>query len=130
MASARREFEDRSERAIAEARDAHEKKLTDLERQHAELLARTRSDHEKELAERERQHSERTAEELARHGVELAEAGEEKANLLHTLAEICQMRGKGDEAVALIRQAIEEQPDSEYYKEQLVRFQIENAPIL
>jgi len=62
------------------------------------------------------------AEELARKGVELASEGSEKAMVLDTLAELVFLRGDKDEAVALIRQAIEQAPDSEFYKEQLVKF--------
>ena len=62
------------------------------------------------------------AEDLARRGVELAPEGEEKAMVLDTLAELVFLRGDENEAVALIRQAIEQSPDNEYYREQMVRF--------
>jgi tetratricopeptide (TPR) repeat protein len=60
---------------------------------------------------------------LAERGVELAPAGSEKAMILDTLAEICNAQGNCPEAVSLIRQALENQPDSEYYQKQLVRFE-------
>jgi hypothetical protein len=63
------------------------------------------------------------AEVLARRGVEVAAAGTEKANLLDTAAEICNARGNCDDAVELIRQAMEEDPDREYFKKQLKRFE-------
>ncbi len=63
------------------------------------------------------------AEALARRGVELAAAGSEKANLLDTAAEICNARGNCDDAVELMRQAVDEDPDREYFQEQLKRFE-------
>jgi hypothetical protein len=60
---------------------------------------------------------------MARRGVEVAAAGSEKANLLDTAAEICNARGHCDDAVDLIRQAVEEDPDREYFKKQLKRFE-------
>ena len=42
--------------------------------------------------------------------------------ILDTLAELVYLRGDQEEAVALIRQAIEQEPESEFYKEQLVKF--------
>ena len=62
------------------------------------------------------------AEELARKGVELASDGGEKAMVLDTLAELVFLRGDNEEAVALIRQAMEQEPENEYYQEQLVKF--------
>jgi tetratricopeptide (TPR) repeat protein len=62
------------------------------------------------------------AETLARKGAELAEDGAEKALILDTVAEIAHLRGDQAEAVALIEQAIELDPDNEYYGEQLDRF--------
>ena len=43
--------------------------------------------------------------------------------ILDTLAEICNERGNPREAVALIEQAMEQQPESDYYPQQLARFQ-------
>ncbi|MGQ0723110.1 MAG: thioredoxin family protein [Candidatus Eiseniibacteriota bacterium] len=63
------------------------------------------------------------AEVLARRGIELAPAGTDKAAVLDTAAEICNARGNCPEAVVLIRQAVENAPESEYYKKQLERFE-------
>jgi tetratricopeptide (TPR) repeat protein len=63
------------------------------------------------------------AETLARRGVELAPAGKDRAMILDTLAEICHARGKTDEALAMIRRAVEEAPDEGYYQQQLARFE-------
>jgi len=62
------------------------------------------------------------AESLARRGVELAADGDGRAMVLDTLAELVFLRGDKEEAVALIKQAIEESPDNEYYAKQLVKF--------
>jgi tetratricopeptide (TPR) repeat protein len=62
------------------------------------------------------------AETLARKGAELAEDDAEKAQILDTVAEIAHLRGNQAEAVALIQQAIDLDPDSEHYGEQLDRF--------
>jgi len=63
------------------------------------------------------------AEEMARKGVELAEPGTERANVLDTLAELCNLKGDCREALELIRQALEENPSSDYLKNQLARFE-------
>jgi thiol-disulfide isomerase/thioredoxin len=63
------------------------------------------------------------AEVLARRGIELAPAGADQAAVLDTAAEICNARGNCPEAVVLIRRAIENAPESEYYKKQLERFE-------
>ncbi len=47
----------------------------------------------------------------------------QKANILDTAAEICNLLGNCDEAVTLIKQALEETPDSETLKGQLTRFE-------
>jgi len=62
------------------------------------------------------------AEALARRGAELAADGDTKAMILDTVAELVFLRGDKEEAAALIRQAIEEAPENEYYKKQLVKF--------
>lgn len=67
------------------------------------------------------------AETLARKGVELAKAGREKAMLLDTAAEICNLRGSCKDAVGLIERAMKEDPKSEYYPKQLERFRKELA---
>ena len=63
------------------------------------------------------------AEDLSRKSVELADTGREKAMYLDTLAEICNSLGKYQEAVDLTKSAIAENPDSDYYKKQLDRFE-------
>jgi len=63
------------------------------------------------------------AEQLARTGVELAASGREKGNILDTLAEICNVTGNCGEAVELMRQAVAEDPDNEYFQKQLARFE-------
>jgi tetratricopeptide (TPR) repeat protein len=63
------------------------------------------------------------AELLARQGVELAAPGKERAMILDTAAELCNARGNCDDAVELMRQAVEEDPDSKYYAKQLTRFE-------
>ena len=63
------------------------------------------------------------AQQLALKGVELADPGQSRAQILDTAAEICNALGNCDEAIALIRRAIEEEPASEYYAEQLARFE-------
>lgn len=63
------------------------------------------------------------AEGYARKAVGLAEAGTPRGNVLDTLAEICNLKGDCGEAVALMRQAVAEHPDSEYFQKQLARFE-------
>jgi len=63
------------------------------------------------------------AEGMARRGVELSDPGPDRANILDTLAEICNETGNCGDAVALIRQAVEEAPDNPYFKQQLDRFE-------
>ncbi len=63
------------------------------------------------------------AEELARTATDLAEPGQEKAMILDTLAELCNELGNCGEAVALMQDAMEEDPENEYYQKQLDRFQ-------
>lgn len=63
------------------------------------------------------------AQQLALKGVELADPGESRAQILDTAAELCNALGNCDEAIEMIRLAIEQSPDSEYYGEQLARFE-------
>jgi hypothetical protein len=63
------------------------------------------------------------AETLARKGVELAESSSQRAMILDTVAEICHLRGKCDEAVSLMAEAVEEDPGNEHYQQQLERFE-------
>ena len=58
----------------------------------------------------------------ARQGAALAE-GPEKANILDTLAELCNVRGDSGEALTLIREALQLNPDSDYLKQQATRFE-------
>lgn len=60
---------------------------------------------------------------LAEKGVELAPEGKEKAQILDTLAEICNSLANCAEAVELTKLAIAQDPESEFYKKQLARFQ-------
>jgi tetratricopeptide (TPR) repeat protein len=63
------------------------------------------------------------AEKFARKGVELAEPGKNKAMILDTLAEICNLLDNCHESVELIKLAIKENPESKFYPEQLARFE-------
>ena len=63
------------------------------------------------------------AEQLARKGVELAEPGREKAMILDTLAEICNVLDNCFEAVKFTKLAISEDPENEFYGNQLERFE-------
>ena len=60
---------------------------------------------------------------LALKGIELAEPGKARGQILDTAAEICNALGNCDEAVELIKLALEQDPDSEYYGKQLTRFE-------
>lgn len=63
------------------------------------------------------------AHDLAKRGVELAESGQQKAAVLDTQAELCNAMDNCAKAIDLIKLAIKEEPENEYYKEQLVRFE-------
>ena len=63
------------------------------------------------------------AETYARKAITMAESGNELGNVLDTLAEICNLKGDCGEAVELMRQAVAEDPDSEYFQKQLARFE-------
>lgn len=60
---------------------------------------------------------------LARKGVDLAPPGKEKAMVLDTAAELCNSLDNCHEAVDLTKRAIAEDPENEFYKKQLDRFQ-------
>ena len=45
-----------------------------------------------------------------------------QCRILDTAAELCYLRGDPEEAAALMAEAIEQDADNDYYKEQLVRF--------
>jgi len=61
--------------------------------------------------------------ELALLGVELADDDEARANVLDTAAELCYELGDCQQAVELIRRAVDAHPDREYYRKQLERFE-------
>lgn len=63
------------------------------------------------------------AEQLARRGIEVATDPATKASVADTAAEICNLRGDCRDAVTLIELAIAEDPDNDYYAQQLERFQ-------
>jgi len=60
---------------------------------------------------------------MAMKGVELAPPGKEKAMILDTAAELCNSLEDCARSVELTQMAMAEDPESEFYKEQLVRFQ-------
>jgi len=60
---------------------------------------------------------------LAIKGAGLAETDGERANILDTAAELCNALGNCDEAVAKMKKAIELDPDKQYFKDQLVKFE-------
>lgn len=62
------------------------------------------------------------AETLARKGVSLAQPGDERAEILDTAAEICNLLGNCDDAVNLAEQAAKEAPKDEHYAKQVKRF--------
>ena len=63
------------------------------------------------------------AERLARKGAELAEPGSEKAMILDTVAEIVNLKGNTENAIAITKLAIQESPQRKYYQDQLKRFE-------
>ncbi|MBM4129564.1 hypothetical protein FJ250_00840 [bacterium] len=63
------------------------------------------------------------AEALAMQAAELAEDAGDRAGYLDTAAEICLKRGNCEQAIARIKQAIELDPERDYYKEQLAKFE-------
>ena len=60
---------------------------------------------------------------LAQKAVDMMKPGSERAMVIDTLAEIASARGDHQQAVKLMKQAIEEHPGHDYYQKQLVRFQ-------
>ncbi len=63
------------------------------------------------------------AADYAKKGIELAKPGTQKGNILDTLAEICNVTGECGESVDLMRLAVAEDPDNEYFQKQLTRFE-------
>jgi tetratricopeptide (TPR) repeat protein len=62
------------------------------------------------------------AETYARKTVNLVYAGKYRAKALNTVAEICEARGNIMEAIKVINLAIQQDPDNDFYVEQLERF--------
>ena len=60
---------------------------------------------------------------LALHAFELTDDDGMRANILDTVAEICNARGDCKDAIAHIKKAIELSPDRAYYKRQLEKFE-------
>lgn len=67
------------------------------------------------------------AEALVQKAVSISESGPEQANYLDTLAELVNLRGDTEGAVELIKKALEMNPESQYLKDQLTKFQKELA---
>lgn len=63
------------------------------------------------------------ATELSRRSIELSRPGPEQANYLDTLAELVNLQGDPEQALRLIEQALQMNPDSRYLQNQLERFQ-------
>ena len=63
------------------------------------------------------------AEIYARRTVDLVYPGKYRAKVLNTLAEICYAQGNTEKSIKLIKMAIGQEPDNEYYAKQLLRFQ-------
>ena len=62
-------------------------------------------------------------EKMARRGIELAQPGNERANIYDTLAEICNLKGDCADAVEIMRLAVADDPENEYFQKQLERFE-------
>jgi tetratricopeptide (TPR) repeat protein len=62
------------------------------------------------------------AEKLGRRGIKIATTGRNKAMIIDTLAELVNLRGNPQEAVALMEEAMKEDPESGYYKKQIEKF--------
>jgi tetratricopeptide (TPR) repeat protein len=60
---------------------------------------------------------------LALQGVELSESPGDQANILDTAAELCNKLGNCGEAVQHMQRAVELNPDRQYYKDQLAKFE-------
>lgn len=63
------------------------------------------------------------AAELSRRSIELSQPGPGQANYLDTLAELVNLQGDPAQALELIEQALQMNPESQYLKKQLTRFQ-------
>lgn len=69
----------------------------------------------------------REAEEYARQTVNLVYPGRIRAMVLNTVAEIVYARGDIEKAIGVIKLAIEQEPENDFYADQLERFQTESA---
>jgi tetratricopeptide (TPR) repeat protein len=67
----------------------------------------------------------RRLEEALKHAQKAVELSPDKAAYVDTLAEVHFQRGDRDEAIRHIRRCIELEPDSQYFHEQLTRFEQE-----
>jgi tetratricopeptide (TPR) repeat protein len=67
------------------------------------------------------------AEALSRKAVELSKPGGDRAPILDTVAQICKARGKLDEAIVLMKQAVADDPNNDQWKESLAEFESEKA---
>lgn len=63
------------------------------------------------------------AETFARRAVDLVYPGKYRAKVLNTVAEICYARGNNAEAVRIIKLAVEQEPENEFYRTQQVKFE-------
>lgn len=63
------------------------------------------------------------AQELAARGVELAEDDGQRANILDTLAELCNLAGDCGQALEFMRRAVALAPDNEHFQKQVERFE-------
>lgn len=63
------------------------------------------------------------AEAYARKASDMAEEGQFRGKMLHTLASICDARGKPEEAVEIMQMALDNHPERDYYQERLEEFQ-------
>jgi tetratricopeptide (TPR) repeat protein len=64
----------------------------------------------------------READQLGRKAVKLAQPGKEKAMILDTVAEIINLIGFPEDSVELMKMAVKEDPENDFYKKQLERF--------
>ena len=67
------------------------------------------------------------AEALSRKAVELSQPGGDRAQILDTVAQICKARGKLDEAIVMMKQAVADDPENKAYSESLEEFESEQT---
>jgi tetratricopeptide (TPR) repeat protein len=67
------------------------------------------------------------AEELSRKAVALSEPGSDRAMILDTVARICKARGKLDEAIEQMKQAVADDPNNSDYSKALAEFESEKG---